>query len=313
MGRTSLYSRPCQQLERDEEDLSELLTAHAIHPAYGYRRLKIALGWGSSKTRRLMVVGEVIPLGVKPRKYTKSKVLEEVQRLPETRRNLLKEQGLVAEYFGHIWAEDFTYIKFLGKMYYVATVIDLYSRRIVGWALADHHNTDFVTEALLDGLDKHSPPAVLHQDQGTEYCSERYDIICLQVGIDMSFSAKGHPWENGFQESFYRYFKIEIKVKKLDRFEDLGKLHEAIGLQLHYYNHERIHSALGMSPMEFIQLQNQENNPNSQPTNTKTPTKTNQNPIPKPETTKQKLKQKYLGAQQMVTGVRDRVFGKVGA
>jgi len=55
-----------------------------------------------------------------------------------------------------------------------------------------HHDTDLVVEALIDALGKHSPPAIVHQDQGSEYCSERYDIIALSQGVELSFSAKGH-------------------------------------------------------------------------------------------------------------------------
>lgn len=157
----------------------------------------------------------------------------------------------MASCLNHVWAEDFTYLWFQGKWFYLETVIDLYSRLIVGWALSSNHDTDLVTDALMDALSKQQPPTILHQDQGSEYCSERYDVIALSLGIELSFSEKGHPWENGFQESFYRYFKIEIGHKKLDRFSHIGELNEAIARQLNYYNNERIHSSLLMSPIAF--------------------------------------------------------------
>ncbi len=280
-----------KQDSRDKDDLSSLLGTHDTHPAYGYRRLGIALQWGANKTRRLMALASVVPLGVKRRQPWPKEVAES-QIASEDRRNLLKERGLIAAFFGHIWAEDFTYLMFQGKWYYLATIIDLYSRKIVGWALSDHHTTDLIVDALFDALSSHKPPVILHQDQGSEYCSERYDVIALSIGIETSFSQKGHPWENGFQESFYRYFKIELGAKKLDRFGDIGEFSEAIARQMHYYNNERIHSSLGMSPIDFS---------------------ISGLPPRNSEKHKEICTKKLNIFQQMVTGVRDTVFGILGA
>lgn len=274
------------------QDMGELLTASANDPGYGYRRLRLKLHWSAIKTRRLMAIAGVVPLGVKPNRFKAVTVATEPQVLPETRRNLLKERKLTANWFGHLWAEDFTYLWFQGRWYYLATIIDLYNRQIVGWALSDHHDTDLVTAALLDALSRHPPPVLCHQDQGSEYCSERYDIIALSEGIELSFSEKGSPWENGFQESFYRCFKLEIDAKKLDRFANLGELMEAIASQMQYYNTERIHSALGMSPLAFLAAENTAQIPeNNRPT----------------------LIERCLRLQQIATGVRDKVFGILGA
>jgi transposase InsO family protein len=243
-----------------------------------------------------MVLGGVVPLGVKPKTSSAHKQAVEPQTAPQARRNLLKERGVIAGYLHHVWAEDFTHIWFQGRWYYLATVIDLYSRQVVGWALSAHHDTDLITAALLDALSRHQPPAICHQDQGSEYCSERYDIIALSQGIELSFSEKGSPWENGFQESFYRPFKLEIGAKKLDRFVDLGALSEAIAKHMQYYNTERIHSALRMTPLAFAV-----------------------SGLPPRNTTKhQKLygkqhTKKPTVLQQILTGVRDRVSGILGA
>jgi putative transposase len=287
-----MYVPAVVQNSRDAADISRLLTANADHPGYGYRRLQIRLKWSASKTRRLMAMAAVVPLGVGRKQAHAHKETTEAQAAPDARCNLLKKRGIVAAYLHHIWAEDFTYLWFQGRWYYLATVIDLYSRQIVGWTLGDHHDTDLVTSALLDALSRHTPPAICHQDQGSEYCSERYDIIALSLGIELSFSGKGHPWENGFQESFYRYFKLEIHAKKLDRFVDLGGLSEAIAKQMRYYNMERIHSALGMSPLTFAT------------TATITPLQAK---------TKHTFRTRYCNLQQMLTGVRDKVFGVLGA
>ncbi len=239
-----------------------------------------------------MALGGIVVLGAKPKPTNAVTAVSEPQTALAARRNLLKERKITAAYLHHIWAEDFTHLWFQGKWYYLATIIDLYSRRIVGWALSTRHDTDLITAALLDALSRFASPAICHQDQGSEYTSERYDIIALSSGIELSFSAKGHPWENGFQESFYRYFKIEIKAKQLDRFAGVGELTTAIAGQIQYYNNERIHSALAMCPLAFsVSGLPPRNSTKHQTINTK--------------------KQNYL--QQMLTGVRDRVSGILGA
>jgi transposase InsO family protein len=302
--------------------------AHHADDAYGYRRLGLALKWSASKTRRLMKLADIVPLGVKRKKTTSKEDGETgtgvetetatengaklvAQIVPESRKNLLIERGLTATHFHHIWAEDFTHLWFQGKWYYLATIIDLYSRKIVGWALSDHHNTDLIESALLDAFSKSNlAPSILHRDQGSEYCSDRYDILVKSQSIEPSFSDKGHPWENGFQESFYRHFKIEIKAKKLDRFESLGELTEAIARQINYYNNERIHSVLKMTPRAFsvsgLPPRNSKRHEELQGKR------------------KEKLKQKLAESKTnktkrspllcyILTGVRDKVFGKVGA
>ena len=293
-----MYVPSVAQYARDEADLSCLLGANADHPGYGYRRLQIALRWSAHKTRRLMALAAIVPLGVKRKQpYGNSAPLPvtEPQVASCARVNLLKERNLTAAYLHHIWAEDFTYLWFQGKWYYLATVIDLYSRQAVGWALSAHHDTDLVEAALLDALGCHAPPAILHQDQGSEYCSERYDIIALSMGIELSFSEKGHPWENGFQESFYRYFKLELDAKKLDRFAGIGELSAAIATQFQYYNTERIHSALATSPAAYAAG----------------PDPAKQAKVV-PQQKQKTLKLKAM-IQQIATGVRDRVFFILGA
>lgn len=163
--------------------------------------------------------------------------------------NTLKDEALIAAYPHHIWAEDFTYLWFQGRFYYLATVIDLYSRQIVGWALGKRHDTTLMTAALMDTVSRHPTPTILHNDRGSEYLSRQYRTICASLEIAMSASAPGSPWENGFQESFYNNFKLELG--NLNQHDNEGQLLEAIALQLHYYNTKRIHSALNTNPAAY--------------------------------------------------------------
>ena len=92
---------------------------------------------------------------------------------------------------------------------------------------------------------------ILHSNQGSEYASKDYASLCNNLGVQQSMSKPGCPWENGYQESFYDKFKIDLADTA--RCETLGKLVYNIYRQVYYYNHNRIHTALKMPPVIFEQ------------------------------------------------------------
>ena len=177
--------------------------------------------------------------------------------------NLLKDHKIIANdgsnllvvaiipsYPHHVWAEDFTYFWFNNRFYYLATVIDLYSRVIVGWSLGTRHVTELMVEALMDAIVHYQSPLILHNDRGSEYLSLKYRLLCDSLEITPSASAPGKPWENGFQESFYGKFKLELGNIKI--FNSEGELLEAIALQLHYYNTKRLHTSIDTTPQAYL-------------------------------------------------------------
>ena len=147
------------------------------------------------------------------------------------------------------WVQDFTYLWFYRSMHYLAVVMDLKTRQVVGWRLGLRHTSELTLAAVQDALRKYPPPTILHSDQGTEYLSYKHQLLCERMEITLSCSARASPWQNGYMERWFGNFKLELGP--LDRFQDLAQLHEAIALQLHYYNTERIHLALGMSPAAY--------------------------------------------------------------
>jgi transposase InsO family protein len=165
--------------------------------------------------------------------------------------------NLIADYFpvsaGDVWVSDFTYLPYEGRFIYVATVMDLYSREIVGWQVSNRHDTALVAAAFYAALESHGRPRILHSDRGSEYLSQIYMELASNCGIEMSYSAKASPWENGYQESFYNGFKVDLGDP--GRFVNIGQLIEAIHLQLYVYNHHRIHLALRMAPIQYLAKQ----------------------------------------------------------
>lgn len=241
-----------------DQAIEAVRQAHAEHPFYGTRRLALHLGWNRKKAKRLRTLaGVVIPTATKKRR-TGNKSTAQISAPP----NILQRYAIFRnqarpqdgkDYSGmvnaHAWVQDFTYLWFQGSWHYLAVVLDLKTRQVVGWALGTRHSSELTLAALHHALEKYPPPAILHSDQGSEYLSYKHQELCERYEIQLSASAKSSPWQNAFMETWFRSFKLELG--KLNQFQDLAELHEAIALQIHYYNTKRIHSALGMSPAAY--------------------------------------------------------------
>lgn len=152
---------------------------------------------------------------------------------------------------GDIYASDFTYLKYRGKWVYVATVLDVFTREIVGVSILNTHATQLVMNALSSAILHRAPPRIIHSDQGSEYTSKDYTNLVQSLQIQQSMSAPGCPWENGYQESFYKGFKLDLGDP--NRFATLGELVAAIYQTIGYSNQRRIHSALKVPPAVFAQ------------------------------------------------------------
>lgn len=218
------------------------------HLDYGHKRIAIELKMGHNRIRRVMK-----KFGLKPyRRKAKKPIKKDDVGKPKTQcKNLIKallENNLLIRP-NQVWCTDFTYIKYQGKFIYVATMIDLYTREIVGINISRYHNRFLVLGAVEDALRTHSAPDIIHSDQGSEYDSEDFIALVTMIEAQLSMSEKGSPWENGYQESFYGHFKQESG--DLNRFQTVGELIEYIYTQIYYYNNKRIHSVLKMTPLEF--------------------------------------------------------------
>jgi len=216
------------------------------------------LGWNRKKAKRIRILaGIVVPTRAKKRRTKKGGSAEIsappniLQRYAVFRNESRPQDGM--DYSGMTesggWVQDFTYLWFLGQWYYLAVVLDLKTRRVMGWALGMSHSSQLTLAAVLHALERHSPPAILHSDQGSEYLSLLHQEVCERHEIQLSASDKSSPWQNGFMETWFGNFKAELG--SLSQFQDVAQLHEAIALQVHYYNTKRIHSALGMSPATY--------------------------------------------------------------
>ncbi len=244
ISRASLYYKP-KKPPSDELDKHKILAIMEVHPAYGHRRVAMALGVNHKKTQRLMNKYHLKP---RLRRGFRLVKLDDLGRAETRIENVLK--ALCPIQPNVVWAGDFTYLWFIDRFWYVATVIDVYSREIVGWHIANHHTTALIIDAFQDAVRRTgAAPSYFHSDQGSEYVSGAYESLLEHHGTILSHSRKSSPWQNGFQESFYSNFKLELGDPK--RFQYVGQLIEAVHRQIRYYNNERIHSALKMPPVMF--------------------------------------------------------------
>jgi putative transposase len=244
VSRGSLYYQPKQP---HKDWCTKVLIEEALRerPAYGHKRLALHLKMNKKKVLRVMNLYGIKPYRRHGKKYKNTKNIQVIYP------NMLLTE--CPQYENHIWASDFTYLKIGKKTVYACTVMDLYTKKIIGLSVMTNHTSQLTISALMDALTNHPKPKIFHSDNGKEYDAKDFKNILNIFGIQISRSKPGCPWENGYQESFYGKFKIELG--ELNRFHSIGELTFNIYQTIHYYNNERIHTTLKMSPNQFAQMQ----------------------------------------------------------
>lgn len=247
ISRSSLYYESKMDV-RDAPIRDEIAEVLASNPFYGHRRIAIELKIDKKRILRIMKKYGLKPKTRKSRGFSKPGDIG----LPEAiYRNEIKD--IVPAAPNMVWCGDFTYIWFRGSFFYLATVIDVYTREIIGFAVSRRHNRFLVKAAILDAIEKRGClPEYFHSDQGSEYQSYEHAEFLAKLGVKVSMSKKASPWQNPYKESFYSQFKLELG--NIACLENDGQLAEAIYRQIYYYNNNRIHTALKMSPRQFYQL-----------------------------------------------------------
>ena len=177
-----------------------------------------------------------------------------IQALYSSAANQLAEAG-VASGCGEQWAGDFTHVRTGSGWLYHAVVIDLYSRKIVGWSFSRSRNTVLTKSALQMALDNHpiQPGCLFHSDQGTEYAAYEYRDLLVSAGRTRSMSRKGTPLDNAAVESFFHTMKSELVHQQTFRDQIEATAH--IVAYIEFYNRERLYTSLNFqSPTEYEKL-----------------------------------------------------------
>ena len=166
--------------------------------------------------------------------------------------NQLNREFTVAQK-NRVWAADITYIPTRAGWLYLAVLLDLYSRRVVGWAMSERQTTTLVVEAWRMAWEQRHPAEGLlhHSDQGNQYTANLYRTILTRRGVVLSLSRKGNCYDNAVAESFFSSLKNELTHDR--SFRDRAEARQAIFEYIEgFYNRTRLHQTLGYrSPEEF--------------------------------------------------------------
>ena len=155
-----------------------------------------------------------------------------------------------------VWAGDITYLKLHKHYYYLAVVMDVYSRKVIGWSLGHQRTVDLTLSLLRRTIKQRRPDTglIFHSDRGIEYASYRYEDVLNQNGIRPSMNRPGHCVDNAHVESFFHTIKGEWL--KGNSYRTFSELKETIQYYIqHFYNRSRLHSGIGYySPNEYERM-----------------------------------------------------------
>jgi len=240
---------------RNDEAIGERIRASftSSDRTYGARRvwrdlLAEGIDCGLHRVERLMRL-QALRARPRRRRLPQDNGDRQIAVLPS---NLLDRQ-FVAERPNQKWIADFTYIWTAEGWLYVSAVIDLFSRRVVGWSMSAGMTAQLVADALLMAIWRRGKPNALlhHSDQGSQYSSEQFQRLMADSGIVCSMSRSGNVWDNAAMESFFSSLKTERTARKTYRTRNEAKA-DVFDYIERFYNTTRRHSTIGyLSPLEF--------------------------------------------------------------
>ena len=220
-------------------------------PGYGYRRVqrhiaRQGLRINGKRIRRVMSQYGLLPVVWKSFVRT----TDSCHRL-RIYENLLKDRQV--EGLNEAWVSDITYIRIETCFVYLAVIMDLYSRRVIGWAISRRLDRQLCLEALEMALRERNPApgCIHHSDRGVQYAPEQYVQRLRVAGFQISMSAKANPYDNAFMESFFKTLKYEeVHLWNYDSYQMV--IDRVPYFIEEVYNKKRLHSALGyIPPNEF--------------------------------------------------------------
>ena len=228
---------------------------NASQRSYGSRRLVSTLQAQDIKIGRFKVIRLMRESNLKPvwkRKFVNT--TNSKHDLPVAE-NILNRQFNPAKP-NHSWTSDITYIRTRSGWLYLAVVMDLYSRKIIGWAMGATMHTELVGRALLMAIGQRQPAAglILHSDRGSQYASHEYQGLLKQHGIICSMSRKGNCWDNAVMERFFLNLKME-RVWQRNYANHLEAVKDITGYIVEFYNGVRLHSTLGNLPPMIYEME----------------------------------------------------------
>ena len=242
--------------QRIREERKDILAVRKVfeenHRIYGYRRIRETLRESGKqlsewKVRRIMRENGLYPEQIKKFKPGKSGKAD-----GKYYENIVHQQ-FRPERPNEVWVGDITYLRTYVGWVYLAIVIDLYNREVIGYEVSKRIDADLACNALGNAIAKNGKPKslIFHSDRGCQYSSKKYQQMLESNEITGSMSKPGYPYDNSCAESFFASMKKEYILRK--EYGDISSLRRDIFYYIEmFYNRKRLHSTLGyMSPVSY--------------------------------------------------------------
>ena len=246
--------QPCQRQQQDQQLKAEIARIHGqSRQTYGAPRVQMQLRGQGQRHGRNRIGRLMREQGLCGRQKKRYRVLTTDSHHDEPIAPNRLAEVPAASTPNQIWAADITYVCTAAGWVYVAAILDLYSRRIVGWAVSQQINTALVLMALNMALTHRQPPAglIFHSDRGVQYASADYRRALAAARLVASMSRKANCYDNAAMEAFWSTLKLELIYRR--QFQDTAQLRQALFDYIEvFYNRQRLHSALGyQTPARF--------------------------------------------------------------
>jgi transposase InsO family protein len=247
--------RPVSERAKRRESLTAQIRKFHVghHASYGSPRVFRELRARGEAVNEKTVAKVMRAAGIRAKSQRKFRVTTtDSNHTQPVAENVLNRE-FTAEKRNQKWVADITYIATLEGWLYLAAVIDLFTRKVVGWSMSERIDSRLVVDALEMAVSRELPEAGLmaHSDRGVQYASEHYQGVLTQHDIECSMSRKGNCWDNAPAESFFATLKKELVHHETYATREAARVSLFDYIEV-FYNRERRHSALGyVSPLAF--------------------------------------------------------------
>lgn len=246
--------QPSERAKENEVLAREIEDIHGeSRKTYGSPRIREELRARGRKVSRKRVARIMRQKGIYGRRRRKFKKTTDSNHKHPVADNVL-DRNFTVDKPDKVWVADITYVWTVEGWLYLAVIIDLFSRRVVGWSMADHMRTELVQDALRAALGHREPSEdglLFHSDRGSQYAADDYREALSEAGIECSMSRKGECWDNAVAESFNSTIKTELVHRTIFLTRAIAKTTIAEWIEV-FYNRQRRHSTIGYStPVAF--------------------------------------------------------------